>query len=246
MLPAINPTTTKTWRKLTKHHKNMSGVTMKTLFAENPKRFEQMSMRFEDILLDYSKNVITDETLGLLIKLAKECGLKAAIDAMFNGEVINVTENRAVLHTALRNRSNKSVMVDGKDVMPDVKAVLKNMESFCQKVISGNWKGFTGKAITDVVNIGIGGSDLGPVMVTEALKPYANHLKIHFVSNVDATHLAEVAKHINHETTLFFIASKTFTTQETMANAQSARQLFMAVAKDENHIKKHFVALSTN
>jgi glucose-6-phosphate isomerase len=246
MFPTINPTTTKSWRKLTKHHKNMGSVTMKTLFAQNPKRFEQMSTQFEDILLDYSKNIITDETLGLLIKLAKECGLKAAIDAMFNGEVINVTENRAVLHTALRNRSNKSVMVDGKDVMPDVRAVLKNMESFCQKVIAGKWKGFTGKAITDVVNIGIGGSDLGPVMVTEALKPYANHLKIHFVSNVDATHLAEVAKKINFETTLFLIASKTFTTQETMANAQSARQLFLAVAKDENHIKKHFVALSTN
>jgi glucose-6-phosphate isomerase len=246
MLPTVNPTTTKSWRKLTKHHKSINGVEMKTLFAQNPKRFEQMSMRFEDILLDYSKNIITDETLGLLIKLAKECGLKAAIDAMFKGEVINVTENRAVLHTALRNRSNKSVIVDGKDVMPDVKAVLKNMESFCQKVITGNWKGFTGKAITDVVNIGIGGSDLGPVMVTEALKPYANHLKIHFVSNVDATHLAEVAKKINFETTLFLIASKTFTTQETMANAQSARQLFLAVAKDENHIKKHFIALSTN
>jgi glucose-6-phosphate isomerase len=246
MFPSINPTTTKSWRKLTKHHKSMQSVEMKTLFAQNPKRFEQMSTQFEDILLDYSKNMITDETLGLLIKLTKECGLKAAVDAMFNGEVINVTENRAVLHTALRNRSNKSVMVDGKDVMPDVRAVLKNMESFCQKVISGNWKGYTGKAITDVVNIGIGGSDLGPVMVTEALKPYANHLKIHFVSNVDATHLAEVAKHINYETTLFLIASKTFTTQETMANAQSARQLFLDVAQDENHIKKHFVALSTN
>jgi glucose-6-phosphate isomerase len=246
MFPSINPTTTKSWRKLAKHHKQFQGVDMKTLFEQNPKRFEQMSLRFDDILLDYSKNIITDETLQLLIKLAKECGLKAAIDAMYKGEVINVTENRAVLHTALRNRSNKPVIVEGKDVMPDVKAVLKKMEGFCQKVISGNWKGFTGKAITDVVNIGIGGSDLGPVMVTEALKPYANHLNVHFVSNVDASHLAEVAKKINFETTLFLIASKTFTTQETMANANSARQLFLAIAKDENHIKKHFVALSTN
>jgi glucose-6-phosphate isomerase len=246
MLPTVNPTTTKSWRKLTKHHKSIKSVEMKTLFAQNPKRFEEMSVRFEDILLDYSKNIATDETLVLLTKLAKECGLKAAIDAMFKGEAINVTENRAVLHTALRNRSNKAVMVDGKNIMPDVNTVLKRMEQFSEKVIAGNWKGFTGKSITDVVNIGIGGSDLGPVMVTEALKPYANHLKIHFVSNVDATHLAEVAKKIDFETTLFLIASKTFTTQETMANAQSARQLFLDIAKDENHIKKHFVALSTN
>ncbi len=246
MFPKINPTTTKSWRKLTKHYKLVKGVEMKTLFAENPKRFEQMSLRFEDILLDYSKNIITDETLTLLTKLAKECGLKAAIDAMFKGEVINETENRAVLHTALRNRSNKPVLVDGKDVMPDVKAVLKKMEQFCQKVISGSWKGFTGKPITDIVNIGIGGSDLGPVMVTESLKPFANHLKLHFVSNVDATHIAEVSKVIDFETTLFLIASKTFTTQETMANAHSARQMFLDIAKDEKHIEKHFIALSTN
>ncbi len=246
MFPKINPTTTKSWRKLTKHYKLVKGVEMKTLFAENPKRFEQMSLRFEDILLDYSKNIITDETLTLLTKLAKECGLKAAIDAMFKGEVINETENRAVLHTALRNRSNKPVLVDGKDVMPEVKAVLKKMEQFCQKVISGSWKGFTGKPITDIVNIGIGGSDLGPVMVTESLKPFANHLKLHFVSNVDATHIAEVSKVIDFETTLFLIASKTFTTQETMANAHSARQMFLDIAKDEKHIEKHFIALSTN
>jgi glucose-6-phosphate isomerase len=246
MLPKVNPTTTKAWRKLSKHYKDTKGVEMKTLFAQNPQRFAAMSTRFEDILVDYSKNILTADTLPLLIKLAKECGLKAAIDAKFNGETINETENRAVLHTALRNRSNKSVFVDGKDVMPDVKAVLKKMEGFCQKVISGTWKGFTGKAITDVVNIGIGGSDLGPVMVTEALKPYANHLKVHFVSNVDATHLAEVVKGINFETTLFIIASKTFTTQETMANAHSARQMFLAGAKDEAAVAKHFVALSTN
>jgi glucose-6-phosphate isomerase len=246
MLPSVNPTTTKSWRKLSKHHKQLKGIEMKTLFAQNPKRFEQMSLQFEDILLDYSKNIATDETLSLLIKLAKECGLKAAVDAMYKGEVINVTENRAVLHTALRNRSNKAVMVDGKNIMPDVNAVLKRMEQFCHKVIAGNWKGYSGKSITDVVNIGIGGSDLGPVMVVEALKPFANHLKIHFVSNVDATHLAEVVKKIDFETTLFLIASKTFTTQETMANAQSARQFFLDHAHDENHIKKHFVALSTN
>jgi glucose-6-phosphate isomerase len=246
MFPKVNPTTTKAWRKLTKHYKDTKGVEMKALFAADPNRFDAFSTRFEDILLDYSKNILTADTLPLLIKLAKECGLKAAIDAQFNGEIINETENRAVLHTALRNRSNKSVIVDGKDVMPDVKAVLKKMEGFCNKIISGNWKGYTGKAITDVVNIGIGGSDLGPVMVTEALKPYANHLKIHFVSNVDATHLAEVAKRIDFETTLFIIASKTFTTQETMANAHSARQLFLEKAKNEAFVAKHFVALSTN
>ncbi len=246
MFPNINPTSTKAWRKLTKHHKALKDVPMKTLFAENPQRFEQLALRFEDILIDLSKNIVTDETMSLLIKLAKECGLKPAIDAMFKGETINATENRAVLHTALRNRSGKPVMVDGKDVMPEVKAVLKKMEAFCSKVISGNWKGYTGKAITDIVNIGIGGSDLGPVMVTEALKPYANHLKVHFVSNVDATHLVEVLKTVNFETTLFLIASKTFTTQETMANAHSARQFFLQEAKDEKHIKWHFVALSTN
>ena len=191
MFPKVNPTTTKSWRKLTKHYKVTKDVQMTTLFAENPNRFNAFSMRFQDILVDYSKNILTDETLPLLIKLAKECGLKAAIDAQFKGEIINETENRAVLHTALRNRGNKSVIVDGKDVMPDVKAVLKKMEGFCNKIISGNWKGYTGKAITDIVNIGIGGSDLGPVMVTEALKPYANHLKVHFVSNVDATHLGK-------------------------------------------------------
>ncbi len=246
MLPNTNPTKTKSWRKLIKHHKTMQGVQMKTLFAENPSRFDQMSLRFEDILLDYSKNIATAETLDLLVKLARECGLKAAIEAMFKGEAINVTENRAVLHTALRNQTGTPVIVGDKNVMPDVKEVLKKMESFCSKIIAGSWKGFSGKAITDVVNIGIGGSDLGPVMVTEALKPYANHLKVHFVSNVDATHLVEVMKKVEVETTLFLIASKTFMTQETMANAQSARQMFLAVAKDENHIKKHFVALSTN
>ena len=246
MFPKINPTLTPAWRKLTKHRKAMNGVQMTTLFNENPKRFEQMSLTFEDILLDYSKNIITDETLKLLLKLAKDCGLKTAIEAMFTGEAINATENRAVLHTALRNRTTAAVSVNGQNVMPEVKTVLAKMDKFCARVISGAWKGFTGKAITDIVNIGIGGSDLGPVMVTEALKPYANHLKIHFVSNVDATHLTEVMRTVNMETTLFLIASKTFTTQETMANAQSVREMFLVVAKDEKHIQKHFAALSTN
>ena len=246
MFPKVNPTTTKAWRKLTKHYKVLKDDSMKSLFAAQPDRFKQFSIQFEDILIDYSKNIITDETKSLLVKLAKECDLKAAIDAMFQGEIINETENRAVLHTALRNRSNKPVLTDGKDVMPEVKAVLNKMEKFCKTVISGAWKGYTGKSITDIVNIGIGGSDLGPVMVTEALKPYANHLNIHFVSNVDATHLAEVLKKINFETTLFLIASKTFTTQETMANALSARQFFLEQAKDEKFVKLHFAALSTN
>jgi glucose-6-phosphate isomerase len=184
--------------------------------------------------------------LNLLLKLAKECDLKTAIDAMFSGEAINETENRAVMHTALRYRGNQPVKVSGRDVMPEVKAELNKMEKFCRKVISGSWKGYTGKAITDIVNIGIGGSDLGPVMVTEALKPYANHLKVHFVSNVDATHIAEVLKKTDLETTLFLIASKTFTTQETMANAHTARNKFLELAKQESHIEKHFVALSTN
>ena len=246
MFPKVNPTTTRAWRRLTKHYKTAKTLDMNALFAENPERFAQMSVQFESILLDYSKNIVTAETLNLLTKLARECGLKAAIEAMFNGERINETENRAVLHTALRNRSGKPVFTEGGDVMPEVKAVLSKMEKFCQRITSGAWRGFTGKPITDVVNIGIGGSDLGPVMVTEALKPYANHLKIHFVSNVDATHLAEVLKQINFETTLFLIASKTFTTQETMANAHSARARFLEEARDEAFIKQHFVALSTN
>lgn len=246
MFPKTNPTTTTAWRKLVKHKKAMQATPMKTLFAENPKRFSEMSLQFEDILVDYSKNIITDETLKLLLKLAKDCGLKQAIEAMFTGEAINMTENRSVLHTALRNRTNVVVMSDGKNVMPEVRAVLQKIEKFCERIISGAWKGFSGKAITDIVNIGIGGSDLGPVMVTEALKPYSNHLKVHFVSNVDATHLAEVMKTVNVETTLFLVASKTFTTQETMTNAQSAREMFLAVAKDPKFVALHFAALSTN
>lgn len=246
MLPAVNPATTKVWKKLNRHYREIKDVPMKTWFENDPDRFDRFSVRFDDILLDYSKNRIEERTLKLLFGLAKACGLKEAIKAMFEGEKINRTENRAVLHTALRNLSGKAVVVDGKDVMPDIKAVLLQMKNFSDQVISGKWKGYTGKPITDIVNIGIGGSDLGPVMVCEALKPYKNHLNVHFVSNVDGTHIAEVLKKIRFETTLFLIASKTFTTQETMANAFTARQFFLEEAKNEDYIKQHFVALSTN
>jgi glucose-6-phosphate isomerase len=246
MFPSINPAKTKSWARLKKHYKLSTNQEIKTLFKENPKRFEDFSIKFEDILVDYSKNNLTAETLNLLTNLAKECGLKSAIEAMFEGEAINKTESRSVLHTALRNRNNKAILEDGKNVIPEIKAVLAKMKPFCESIISGKWKGYTGKSITDIVNIGIGGSDLGPVMVTEALKPYSNHLKVHFVSNVDGTHLTEILKPLNMETTLFLIASKTFTTQETMANALSARKIFLASAKDETFVKLHFAALSTN
>ncbi|VFS13062.1 glucose-6-phosphate isomerase [Citrobacter koseri] len=186
------------------------------------------------MLVDFSKNRITEETLAKLQDLAKETDLAGAIKSMFSGEKINRTEDRAVLHVALRNRSNTPIIVDGKDVMPEVNAVLEKMKAFSEAIISGQWKGYTGKAITDVVNIGIGGSDLGPFMVTEALRPYKNHLNMHFVSNVDGTHIAEVLKKVNPETTLFLVASKTFTTQETMTNAHSARDWFLSTANDEN------------
>lgn len=242
----INPTTTAAWKALTAHKANFN-ATIQDLFKQEPNRFTDYSLTFNDeILVDYSKNNITQETLTLLRQLAIECALPEAVEAMFTGEKINRTENRAVLHTALRNRANTPVLVDGKDVMPDVNAVLFKMKSFVNRVISGEWKGYTGKAITDVINIGIGGSDLGPYMVTEALRPYKNHLTMHFVSNVDGTHIAEVLKKVNPETTLVLVASKTFTTQETMTNAQSARDWFLATAKDEKHIAKHFAALSTN
>ncbi|PJG86505.1 glucose-6-phosphate isomerase [Conservatibacter flavescens] len=243
----INPTTTEAWAALETHKDAQSAVTIQQLFANEPNRFKDYSLTFNDeILVDFSKNNITQETLALLRQLANECALPAAMSAMFNGEKINRTENRAVLHTALRNRSNRPVLVDGVDVMPEVNAVLAKMKSFCERVISGEWKGYTGKAITDVINIGIGGSDLGPYMVTEALRPYKNHLTMHFVSNVDGTHIAETLKKVNPETTLILVASKTFTTQETMTNAMSARDWFLASAKDEAHVAKHFAALSTN
>ena len=243
----INPTTTAAWRALEQHKADLQGVTIQTLFQQEEDRFHNYSLTFNhEILVDYSKNNITQDTLKLLRQLAQECALPQAVEAMFKGEKINRTENRAVLHTALRNRSNRPVLVDGKDVMPDVNDVLAKMKSFCERVISGEWKGYTGKAITDVINIGIGSSDLGPYMVTEALRPYKNHLTMHFVSNVDGTHIAETLKKVNPETTLVLVASKTFTTQETMTNAVSARDWFLATAKDEKHVAKHFAALSTN
>lgn len=238
---------TAAWQALQKHFDEMKDVTIADLFAKDGDRFSKFSATFDDqMLVDYSKNRITEETLAKLQDLAKECDLAGAIKSMFSGEKINRTENRAVLHVALRNRSNTPILVDGKDVMPEVNAVLEKMKTFSEAIISGEWKGYTGKAITDVVNIGIGGSDLGPYMVTEALRPYKNHLNMHFVSNVDGTHIAEVLKKVNPETTLFLVASKTFTTQETMTNAHSARDWFLKAAGDEKHVAKHFAALSTN
>lgn len=219
---------------------------MKDLFKQDSLRYERYSIELDGLLLDYSKNIVTQETLDLLIKLSKNCRLKDAMRAMETGEKINVTENRSVLHTALRSKSGKALYVDGQNITKDIKAVKLKMKSFCNKVIGGKWKGYLGDEITDIVNIGIGGSDLGPVMVTEALKPYKSRLQVHFVSNVDATHIVEVTKNLDLSKTLFLIASKTFTTQETMANAFTARNMFMQVAKSEAHIKKHFVALSTN
>jgi glucose-6-phosphate isomerase len=246
MLPKINPMTTNAWNRLEEYHFEFEGKHIKDLFANDAHRFEKYSLKFEDILVDFSKNLVDDEIRESLIELAKECGLNEAIESMFTGQKINVTEDRAVLHVALRNSSNSSIIVDGEDVMPEVNAVLNQMREFSDKVILGDWKGYTGKAITDIVNIGIGGSDLGPLMVTEALKPYKNHLNLHFVSNVDGTHIAETLKKVNPETTLFIVASKTFTTQETMTNANSARDWFLKTAKDEAFVKDHFVAVSTN
>ena len=243
----INPTNTQAWKALEAHQSQLAHTTIADLFKQEENRFNDYSLTFENqILVDFSKNKINQETLKLLRQLPKESALNEAINAMFTGEKINRTENRAVLHTALRNRSNSPVYVDGKDVMPEVNAVLAKMSAFCDRVISGEWKGYTGKAITDVVNIGIGGSDLGPYMVTEALRPYKNHLNMHFVSNVDGTHIAETLRKVNPETTLFLVASKTFTTQETMTNANSARDWLLAVAKDNSAVAKHFAALSTN
>lgn len=243
----INPTHTHAWKSLEAHKAELSNNTIQDLFKQEKNRFDDYSLTFNNqILVDFSKNNINQTTLSHLRQLAQECALDSAKEAMFTGEKINRTENRAVLHTALRNRTNTPVLVDGKDVMPEVNAVLAKMKDFCQRIISGEWKGYTGKAITDVVNIGIGGSDLGPYMVTEALRPYKNHLNMHFVSNVDGTHIAETLKKANPETTLFLVASKTFTTQETMTNAQSARDWLLKAAKDESAVAKHFAALSTN
>ncbi|CAH1640771.1 unnamed protein product [Spodoptera littoralis] len=230
---------------------NADKINIQQLFKEDADRFNKFSLRIPtpndgDILLDYSKNRINEQVWSLLLNLAKSRNVEKARDAMFSGEKINFTEDRAVLHIALRNRQNRPILVGGKDVTPDVNAVLAHMKEFSGQVVSGQWKGYTGKQITDVINIGIGGSDLGPLMVTEALKPYANHLKVHFVSNIDGTHLAEVLKRLNPETALFIIASKTFTTQETITNATSAKTWFLEAAKDPSAVAKHFVALSTN
>ena len=235
------------WEKLCKHEQNIANMHMRDMFANDSKRFEKFSLKFSDILLDYSKHRITDETLPLLFQMAREAKIEEWRDHMFAGEKINITEGRAVLHTALRNRANTPVFVDGKDVMPEVNAVLAQMRAFSDKVRDGSWVGYTGKRITDVINIGIGGSDLGPVMVCDALTPYARpDIRMHFVSNIDGAHLMRALNKCNPETTLFIVASKTFTTQETMTNARSARDWFLQTAKDQTYIAKHFVALSTN
>jgi len=235
------------WKALGQHQKEIASVHMRDLFAGDPDRFQKFSIRWKDILLDYSKNRITEKTMSLLLDLAREVGLDTWIERMFTGEKINFTEHRSVLHIALRNRSNTPILADGEDVMPAVNKVLDHMRSFSELVRNGSWKGCTGKEMTDIVNIGIGGSDLGPVMVTEALKPCGHpRLNVRFVSNVDGTHIAETLKRLNPETTLFIISSKTFTTQETLANAQSAKRWFLERVKDESAVAKHFVAVSTN
>lgn len=243
---SINPTTTPAWGRLlqlAEEHKDLKILSL----LEEHERFERYSLQLEDILVDFSKNKVNDDILKALCDLARETELHLAIEDMFSGEAINQTENRAVLHTALRNKSDHAVYVDGENVMPEVQKVLDQMKSFAEKIQNKQWLGYTGKPIKSLVNIGIGGSDLGPVMVTEALKPYQNpDLEIFFVSNVDGTHMAETLKKVDPETTLFFIASKTFTTQETMTNAHSARDWFLGYAKDEKAVAKHFVALSTN
>lgn len=247
MLPTIRPHRTEVWKKLDSHYEKIRNQQISDLFAKDQERFQQFSIQFEDILVDYSKNRITGKTLQLLLSLAAECKLKEAIEAMFNGDAINATEGRSVLHTALRNFSGKPVYSEGKDVMPDVQKVQQQMRSFAERVHEGSWTGYSGKKIKYIVNIGIGGSDLGPYMVTEALKPYwVPGIQPYFVSNVDATHIAETLKKVTPEETLFLIASKTFTTQETMTNAHTARNWFLQTAVDEAHVAKHFVALSTN
>lgn len=246
MLAKFDFTTSKAYQYLSNHYIDIAPKHLKDLFAEDSERALKFSILFNSILFDYSKNRIDDKTIALLMQLARECKLEAAITSLFSGEAINETEHRSVLHTALRNQDDQPVLVNGEDIMPKIRAVLAQMKSFSEQVINGTWKGYTGKVITDVVNIGIGGSDLGPVMVTEALKAYKNHLSMHFVSNIDGTDMAEVLKEIDPETTLFLIASKTFTTQETMTNAHTARDWFIENGATEEDIAKHFVALSTN
>lgn len=247
MLPDKNPVKTQAWKKLESHFSEIKNRKMIYLFSEDSNRVKKFSINFGDLYFDYSKNLINETTIQLFTELFDEIDLKSSIEKYFSGEKINSTEKRAVLHTALRNRSNTPVLVDGKDVMPEINNVLEKMKNFSEKVISGNWKGYTNQPIKDIVNIGIGGSDLGPVMVTEALKPYKKeNINCHFVSNVDGSHIAETLKKVNPETTLFLIASKTFTTQETMTNALTAKEWFLQSAKEIEFVKKHFVAISTN
>ncbi|MGD8999280.1 MAG: glucose-6-phosphate isomerase [Granulosicoccaceae bacterium] len=240
-------TSSAAWQALSLHHDRIGKMHMRDLFTNDPQRFARFSLQFEDILLDYSKNIVTQETMALLMDLARQAGVEAWRERMFSGEKINTTEDRAVLHVALRNRSNTPIMVDGEDVMPAVNAVLDKMQNFSERVRSGKWQGHTGKRMHDIVNIGIGGSDLGPVMVTEALKPYGHpDLRVHFVSNIDATHMVETLKQCDPESTLFIVASKTFTTQETITNAETARNWLLEALGDESAVARHFVALSTN
>jgi glucose-6-phosphate isomerase len=247
MFPKIDPTGTNAWRELKQHYEEMKTASMKNMFREDSGRFDKFSVKTDDIVFDYSKNIVTEKTIKLLVQLAEECKVKDAVEAMFNGDKINETENRSVLHVALRNFSKEPIYSEGKDVMPQVKRVLKQMKSFCDRIHNGEWRGYTGKKIKYIVNIGIGGSDLGPLMVTEALKPYwIEDIQTYFVSNVDGTHIAETLKKVKPERTLFLIASKTFTTQETMTNAHTAREWFLKKAKNEKYIASHFAALSTN
>jgi glucose-6-phosphate isomerase len=247
MLKKINPSATRSWADLREHHARLKHLSMRELFAGDPRRFEKFSIRFNDILVDYSKNRMTEETLDLLLALARETAVGDAIERMFAGERINETEGRAVLHVALRNSVSPALRLDGQDVVADVQRVLARMQEFSNRILSGSWKGYTGERLTDIVNIGIGGSDLGPLMVTEALRPYwKDGIRAHFVSNVDGTHLTETLRGLRPEKTLFMIASKTFTTQETMTNAFSARRWFLDRAGDPSHVARHFVALSTN
>ena len=241
----INPTETKAWQSLTSHYKTINSISLKSLFNSDADRKNKFTINFNDFEFDYSKNRITEETLKYLLDLAYEVDLESAIKSYFSGEKINKTENRAVLHTALRNQSNEAILFEGKNIMIDVKDALNKMESFTDKIVSGSWKGYTNKSITDVVNIGIGGSDLGPDMVVESLKYYKNHLNVHFVSNIDGDHVQEVIKTLNPETTLFVIVSKTFTTQETLTNSTTIKKWFLKTAA-ESDVAKHFVAVSTN
>ena len=244
-LPTINPTQTAAWQKLQAHFEQMKTAQMQDLFAADAHRTEKFHIEWHDFLLDYSKNIVSEETMDLLQELASEVDLKSAIEHYFGGGLINQTENRAVLHTALRSKQTEPILVDGKDILPEIAAVNTKIAAFSQSIISGTHKGYTGKAITDVVNIGIGGSDLGPAMMVEALKYYKNQLNVHFVSNIDGDHVQEILKLVNPETTLFVIVSKTFTTQETLTNAQTIRSWFLQTASQQD-VAKHFVAVSTN